>query len=367
MNPRRIIILAIAAVVAVTIGVLLANRSTHTSLDGEHLYPDLQAQADSVSAIRIYKAGDERAIEILRDGAAWTLTERHAHPIAAVKARNLVRALANAKLLEEKTSDPAKYSALSVEDVNTEGAEGVRIELEGPASAVNLIVGKDGPGGKSSYVRRVGDSTSWLVSEQLSASPEPRDWLQKELVNISADRIQAATISIAGQKPYTAAKSSRADADFAVEPLPKGKELTSSSAANPLATALLNLSLDDVRLKSELADDKPSAQATYKTFDGLVLELAGFEKDEKHYLTLTASFDAALAERFKVKTADDEKSQSASEATAEAGTTTESAADASASVAKEASELTAKAANWAYEIPGYKYDAIFRPLDQMLK
>ncbi len=357
MNPRRIIILAIVALVVVTSAVLFANRTTHTSSDGELLYPELQAQAESTTAIRIYTAGDTRALEIVRDGADWTLTERHDHPVAAVKARNLVRALAGAKLVEEKTSDASKYSALSVADVSNEDAEGVRIELEGPASAVNLIVGKDGPGGRSSYVRRVGDATSWLVSEQLSASPEPRDWLRKEIVNISADRVQAATVETHGQQPYTASKDSRAAADFAVEPLPRGKELTSSSAANNIATALLSLSLDDVRPKSEFENDKPSAQATFKTFDGLVVELDGFERDDKHYITLTASFDTELAARFEVKTADDES----------AADVAEDANAATNNVEQEAQELQAKTANWGYEIPGYKYDAIFRRLGEMLK
>jgi len=220
----------------------------------------------------------------------------------------------------------------------------------------------------------VGEEKSWLVSEQLSASPEPVDWLDKDIVNIASERVQSATISIQGQKPYTAAKASRTDVDFKVEPLPKGKELNSASAANGVSTALMHLSLDDVRPKSELANDKPSAQATYKTFDGLVVQLDGFKKDDKHYVTLTTSYDAALAEQFKAKPAEGDKAQDdkAKDASTEgegapakseetpAESTTPNAAD-------EAQKTAAKVANWAYEIPGYKYDAIFRPLDEMLK
>jgi len=387
MNPRRLLILGIAAVVALAVAVLLANRTNEsTPATDALLYPDLKAQADSVTAIRIFKAGDARAIEVKRNGAEWTLSERNGYPIAAAKARNLVRALSNAKVLEEKTSDASKYSSLSVEDVSDAGAKGVRIELEGPATPVNLIVGKDAPGGKSSYVRRVGEPKSWLVSEQLSASPEPRDWLDKDIMNVSADRIQSAEISIEGQKPYTASKSSRADAAFKVEPLPKGKQLSSANAADDVATGLLSLSLDDVQPKADIASGKTNAQATYKTFDGLVVELAGFKKDDKHYVTIKTSYDAALADKFKVKTADDAKAadntkpnaadgaaKAADDANAKAADASKGEGPAPAAtppapdVAAEAEKTNAKVGNWAYEISSYKYDSIFRPLDGMLK
>ena len=82
---------------------------------------------------------------------------------------------------------------------------------------------------------------SWQVNTQLSASPEVGDWLDKDILNMSADRIQSASIAIEGQKPYSSAKTSRADADFKVDPLPKGKELNSPSAANSAASALTSL------------------------------------------------------------------------------------------------------------------------------
>ena len=366
MTPRRILIVAVLAVVAITSAVLVANLRTESKQTTDALlYPQLKAQADSVKAIRIYKAGDARAVEILRDGDRWTLTERDGYPIAAVKARNLVRALTTAKVLEEKTADESKYGALSVEDVKKADAKGVRIELEGPSDAVNLIVGKDGPGGKSSYVRRAGEAKSWLVSEQLSASPEVRDWLDKDIVNVSADRIQSAAISISGQKPYSASKSSRADADFKVEPLAKGQTLSSDGAANGIATALLSLTLDDVLPKSEIASEKPAAQATYKTFDGLIVQLEGFKKNDKHYVVIATSFDQALADQFKIKTAEQKPAADAANKgdVAQNESTSKPAADVSA----EAKSLSDKTVNWAYEIPQYKYDAIFKPLAEMLK
>ena len=122
--------------------------------------------------------------------------------------------------------------------------------------------------------------------------------------------------------------------------------------------------------KQEVATDKPAAQATYRTFDGLVVQLDGFKKNDKHYITLTTSYDQSLADRFKLPTtaadpkpseiakAEDGKNENAQGADATVDT---------ANVANEAKEVADKVANWAYEIPQYKYDALFRPLDELLK
>jgi Domain of unknown function (DUF4340) len=355
MTSRRLLILVALAAGAMLGAMLFANQRTTTPQQTDALlYPELKAQADSVKVIRIFKAGDTRALEIVRKDAAWTLTERNDYPIAAVKARKLVQALAEAKLVEEKTSDPEKYAAIGVEDVTNAAATGVRIELEGPTKPVNLIVGKDGAGGKSSYVRRVGEPKSWQVNTQLSASPNVADWLDKDILNIAADRIQSASIAIKGQKAYSAAKTSRADADFKVEPLPKGKELSNPSAANSAASALTTLTLDDVQPKAGFGTDKPAATATYKTFDGLVVELQGFKHNDKHFVAVTPSFDAALAEQFKPKAAADDNKGEAPAAPTK-------------NVAEEAQQSAAKLGNWIYEIAGYKYDSIFRPLDELLK
>jgi hypothetical protein len=65
------------------------------------------------------------------------------------------------------------------------------------------------------------------------------------------------------------------------------------------------------------------------TFDGLAVELAGHKEGERHYLSGAARSTAKEA-------------------------------------AAEAEKLNAKLAGWEFEIPAYKYDAIFKPLEELL-
>jgi hypothetical protein len=163
-------------------------------------------------------------------------------------------------------------------------------------------------------------------------------------------------------KPYTAAKSARAEQNFAVTGLPKGKSLSAPTAANSVAMALTALSLADVKPASAFQSTPPAAHATFKTFDGLVVDVDGWVRDQKHYVALHPSFDAAQAERFKVATAPaeakkDEKTGEKKEAPVPPP---------APNVAEDAKKAADKVTGWVYEIPDYKYEALFKPVDQMV-
>lgn len=375
MTSRRLLILSAAALVAIALGLWLAtSNQSGSQAEQQALYPELKANLDKVTAVQIFKAGDARAVELARKDNAWVVSERAGFPADEAKLRKLLVALADARMYEEKTSNPEQYATLGVEDVSGEKASGTRIELVGAPKPVNLIVGKQGMGASSQYVRRAGEAQSWLINTHLDASATADAWLRKEIINVAADRVQSANVSIKGAKSYTAAKSSRADADFKVEGLPKGKSLSSPAAANNFATALTGLSLADVQAASAFGTDAPD-RATFKTFDGLIVQIDGWTRADKHYIALKTSFDPAHAERFRIATApvEAQKQDSANgegaqeakqEATNDPGNDAPKA-QAAPNVEEEAKSASTKLEGWVYEIPQYKYEAIFKPVDQL--
>jgi hypothetical protein len=359
MTSRNALILSIAAVAVLAVALLLSGRDTtsdHAPADA--LYPDLKKELTAVSAVRVFGASDTRIVEIVRKDGQWVVADRAGYPANAAKVNTLLLALADAKPLEEKTSDPKNYATLGVEDLKTEAATGTRIELEGPKNPVNLIVGKSA-GARGAYVRRAGEAASWLIDQTVDVSSAPGEWLQTTIIDVSADRVQSATVKIEGAKPYTAEKSSRADADFKTDAIPKGKEADASSI-NLFASALSNLNLSDVRPAKDFESDKPVAHATIRTFDGLIVELDGWVKDGKHFVALRTSHDDAVAKRFHVETQAPEK---AADAKTEADAAAKPAAE---SVTEAAAKTNAQVQGWVYEIPDYKYGAIFKPASDLV-
>lgn len=372
MTSRRLLILSIAALIAIAAGVWIAGRQgASNGGQASALYPDLMQQLDDLQAVRFYKAGDERALELTHGDRGWTVSERANYPADEAKLGEFLRNLASAKIFEEKTSNAENYTSLGVEDVSDPAASGVRVEVSGASSPVNLVVGNPGPGGQSQYVRRVDEPQSWLVDKRIDATATPAAWLDKEIIDVSADRVQAARVIASGEKPYTAAKDSRAATNFLVEGLPKGKELSSPSVANGFASALAGLTLTDVQPANAFDDAKPAASTTISTFDGLVVELDGWTRDDKHFVALKTAFDPARADRFKLPTAPAEDPEGAPEADAqETETANSSKSDAGGpatpDVSAQAQSVNERVTDWVYEIPSYKYEQIFKPLEDLL-
>jgi hypothetical protein len=377
MTSKRLSILAVIAVLAVVAGLWLGGRQTSpSSTESAALYPELKKELGAITDLRFVKAGGTPALEVKKGDNGWVVVDRHNYPADEAKLRKLITNLTEAKVLEEKTSNPESYKALGVEDIGDAAAGGVQIEIDGPKQPIKLIVGKQAQGAQSQYVRRAGEPKSWLVNKSIDTSSSADQWLRKDVIDVSADRVQSAEVSIDKSKPYSAVKKTRADADFAVEGLPKGKGLSSPSAADNFATALAGLTLSDVKAASDVKDP-PNARATIRTFDGLVTEVTGWKKDDKHFVALKTSYDAALADKFKVATADTEKKDaSTTDAAKKEGEGAPPAADkpadagakpAAPNVAEESTKANAQLNDWVYEIPAYKYDAIFKPLDELIK
>jgi hypothetical protein len=359
MNSRQLRWLSVIALAVVIAAVWIGFTRTATSHSGEQrarLYPALQGQLAKVQAVRIFIPGDQLGVELARSTSSWTVKQRNGYPADTQKVNALLLALEDAKLREEKTSNPASYATLGVQDLTAPGAV-ARIEISGPDLApgqpINLIVGKSDAGTRASYVRRAGEAKSWLTDEIL-VSVEAATWLQRDLLSISADRIQEVQVQIANSPRYSAVKEKRADASFDVTPLPKKRELNSVSAVNLFAQALTSLQLDDVRPIADFAG-KSAAQTNFHTFDGLIIELSGYVFDGKQWISVKASFDESLAKRFHVATeSKDIKTDTSVEA-------------ASNKIRTEAELLNKQLGQWTYAIAPYKYDAIFKPVEQLLK
>ncbi len=364
MTSRRLLILAALAVVVILGALLLSKQQATTAGGGEHqpLYPDLKGKLDAVSSVRIFKAGDAPLVEVKRAGNDWVVASRNDYPADAARIRKFLIATADAKLVEEKTSNPANYPALGVEDTKDAKATGHRVEIAGTPTPINFIIGKQAAGARSQYVRRVSDKESWMIGDSLDLPTVVDTWLRKDVIDVAADRVQSVTIATDGAKPYTVARASRSDTHFAVDGLPKGKELSSPAALDNFASAMTALTLADVRKAQELQTTKSVAHATLKTFDGLVAEADGWVQDNKHYLALATSYDDALAARFKAPAAPKPAAVTTPPAKSDAAKEAPER-----DVAVEVKTQNAQLAGWAYEIPQYKYEAIFKPLDDLLK
>jgi hypothetical protein len=329
MSARRVAWLLVAGVLVIAFAVWLSSRR-HLERDmttGALVLPGLEHNVNAVTTVTLRK-GDGTHATLQSDGGVWRVQER-GWPADVGKVRKLLLDLGALNIVEEKTRLPANYPQLGVEDVSTPKATGTRVDVTSPARTWAVIIGKSS-GGKSGYVRVATAPQSLLAAPLLIVDSDPKSWLERGLLDVPVARVRQVDERPAQGPSYSASRDKKEQADFAVGPLPKGRELTSAAAAEPITTALGSLTFDDVRKGDPTNDPPPAATAIYRTFDGLEVELSG-RKDGTHSLI-------AISARSSAK-----------------------------ETAAEAQQLAARLAGWEFEVPDYKYNAIFSPLEDLLR
>ena len=360
MSRQRFIALLVAALVAITAALYLSTqRNVVREVHGLPLLPALASKLDSVTSLSVLKGSTTPSVTVHKQGEQWTVAERANYPADVAKLHKLLLALSDAKIREEKTSDPANYSIIGVEDPTKPGATGAQIELLAKDAKLDVIVGK--PIDQGNFVRRAGEKSSYIVEPGISFEAEPRFWIDTRLLNFSADKIQSIQFKPDTGSTYTVRRVSEptpkpdegkkaapnapgtpnaarapaaaaaapapaatpaepAPSKFVLEGVPSGRQAADPNTLAPSPTAFSNLNDDDVAPIADIDFSKPST-VTLTLSDGSVITLTGAAVGEKRWIQIAAPQDATLS---------------------------------------------TKTSGRAFEIASYRYDQIFRPLEQLL-
>ncbi len=327
LTSRNLAALLVAGVAVIALALWVSSRKPTESTDqtGQLVLPGLEHSVNSITEVRLVK-GDGTRTTLKKGATDWVIGER-GFPADSSRVRKLLLDLAQLQVVEEKTTDPASYPEIGVEDVSSPKAAGTRIELVEPTGTVSLIVGNTSGSG-SSYVRVAASKQSYLASPQLTPESDPRRWLDESVIDVPEARVKDVVEHPATGASYTVTRPSVEQAVFNVPDLPKGRELASVSAANPVASSLSSLTLEDIH-KVAGTQAYPD-HVTFHTFDGLTIDVTGRKDADRRFIVLNA--------------------QSSTKATEE-----------------EARTLNSRFGGWEIEVLGYKYDSLFQPLDGLLK
>lgn len=390
MNRNTLIGLALAAAVALVAAIALqvAHQPRSAAESGrptvEALAPALVDHVNDVDKVVVTTAGNTVRATLVRGDKGWTLLEKGGYAVDTGKLRAFLLKLADARLLEAKTANKERHAALGVEDVAAADAKGTQVELGGLAQPVKLVIGEANARGGGTFVRRADDAQSWLASGSLAPEKSAVDWLARDLVDIDAARIAEVALTDAGGKVVRAAKDAEGDANFKLADVPKGREPASDYAVNSLASGLDGLRFDDVLRADEARPPEAVRKARFAAFDGLVVDVAGWEADGRHYAQLTASIDEARAARHvESAQADAKAAHEAAKAAAAAAPDGKPAEPATeplavsdpakdreerlAKLREEQASLQRRFDGWTFVVPAYKYAAMDKSMDDLLK
>jgi hypothetical protein len=321
MSRQRFIALVIAALVAISGALYLSTqRNLPRDSHGVALLPNLAAELNTVSALNIRRGSTAPAVTVHQQDGRWTVAQRGDYPADVSKLRKLLLSLSDAKIIEEKTSNPANFSLIGVDDPSAPGATGAELSFVARDGTHALIVGKTT--GEGNFARRAGENTTYRVEPVISFEAEPRFWIEPKLIDIAAADIQSIAIKPETGPAYAVHRAA-AGGNFELDGVPPGRKAADAAALAPSATTYSHLDADDVARASDV-DFSKAMVATVTLSSGNVITVTGAKGTagaDKYWIQLQASKDTAL---------------------------------------------DAQAAGRAFEISGYRFDAIFRPLEQLL-
>jgi hypothetical protein len=327
IRSSQVLSLIVAGLALAGAGMWLVSRhggSSDPEASGQVL-PLQQGDLNAVTRLRIFK-GDGSHTTLMRTATNWVVVER-GYPADSGQVRKLVLDLSALQVEEQKTTDPSLYSRLNVETPSSVQTTSTGVDIDLHGKTLGLIVGKTS-GTNAVYVRVAAQAASLLATPQLAPDADPRHWLDRSLLDISPDQVSEVRLEPQSGPAYIVKRSAAGvTPDYTVTPIPKGRELSDPTAPASQAGVLAGLQLDDVRKAGSL---KAAAHSRFLTSDGLTLTITGIPEGELRYITVAAAAEGAGARQ-------------------------------------RAQDLNAKLSGWEFEVPGYRYDTLFRPLEQLLK
>jgi hypothetical protein len=330
MKPRSLIILVVVGIVAIAGGWYFGTAEQpgeqQTYNGGKLMFPDLAPKLANAARIEIIHQGKTTAI--VKHGDTWGLEDRGGYVVQASKLRGMLTTLTELRAVEPRTTDPAQFSRLGLEDPNGKTATSnlLRVLDASGNPIAALIVGHrrvrtQGNVPEQVYVRRPDDNQTWLAEGSLQADADPQLWLERDIMNIDHARIASVAVTHGeetldfvreGQKLAlkTPADHPPLD-DYKLDDVDRGLEL---------------LTFQDVQTDGQPVGDK-IGQSVYTTTDGLTVTATVFKGDKD----IWARFAATGNDKTK----------------------------------DEADKLSARLAGWTYQLGAWKQKALVPSLDDL--
>ncbi|MEX1200807.1 MAG: DUF4340 domain-containing protein [Methylophaga sp.] len=300
------------------------------------LYPELFEQLSDVNKLTFQ--GREGNFSLTRDeGEDWTVDDYYNYPADFDLVKRMLIDLADARILEAKTDDPALHAVLGLD---TDG-EALEIKMLNDDEIIaGVVLGKTRDvtvqtGPRQTYVRRSGEEQAWLAEGYLQISPVMLNWIDGEIINVARERIarvdiiqpngDTATLINLGEKDKFGTPQDREQTVFKYQQL-----------GYDIAGSLYQLRLEDVTPIDEFSrGDSEVVTAEFLTYDGLKITAETSFIDGFYYATFHVEYDGSATDNVPADIAklDELKSRDA--------------------VEQEIAELNKQFANWAYRVGGF--------------
>lgn len=291
MRARSVGTLVALAVVALLGGWYFGTRTMPgertTIAGGKLMFPDLAPKLRDLARIEITHQGKQTVIEKRSDGG-WGIASMHDYPVQEAKLRGMLTGLTELRLAEPRTSDPAEFGRLGLDDPNgaASSADLLRLEDAADKPIAALIVGHRRVRSQANvpeevYVRRPDENQSWLAEGSLQVDADASLWLDRNVMNIPHDRI--ASVAVGDQ----ALMFGRQDGKFMLTQPAEHPKLEDYKV-DDVARGLELLTFQEVKADAD-APGSEVGHSVFTTSDGLAVTVRVLHADKNVWARFSVS------------------------------------------------------------------------------
>lgn len=196
-----------------------------------------------VTALCIATPG-QPTIRARRDGKDWTLASKDGYPASGETIRQLLRSLADARLLEEKSASPENRERMGLSDQGKGQASRITLE-RGDAPPLVLLLGKrTSQGGQ--LVRQADDEGAWLIDRTVGLPVNDLALLDPRLTDLPFEQLRELTLSYGNGVRLNISRASEKDDGIRLQQFPSRPQLMGEAEAEQAARLFAALRLLEV-------------------------------------------------------------------------------------------------------------------------
>jgi hypothetical protein len=257
--------------------------------EGSLAFPGLAARLATARRIELRRGA--QGTTLIRDGETWRIAEQQGYPARPERVRETLTGLTELRLTEERSSDPAQWPRLGVEDPAGPGSGATLLRVfdaEGRPLA-EMILGRrrirtQGNQPEATYARRPGESRAWLAEGRLGADADPSLWIDRDLANLAPARLRRVEVMRTGQPPLVLARAGEVDAPLDIV-TPPDPPVADRVALDEVGRAFDGLSFIEVRTE---APGEALGEARFHYTDEVTITVRPHREGELFWVRLGA-------------------------------------------------------------------------------